>query len=783
MQRLSSRNGLCKAHGVFGRTAFLSAFVLLLAACGRGNGEVGAGNVGSADAGSADGGSGGAGGGDAGGGDAGSGIGGSGDEQLEPGTAVDLQLSEQQAAELGAVESELLPDMTASDFAARYGTQHLASLGYDPLSAAALNLIQASPLALTAEETAKLAQNGFVISTRQQFPSFVYGYESIYRADLPVYVSADAILDAVHRSYDEILKAVELALLVDDARGMLTGMRAGLASITDETTRTDADFYLTVALSLLEGRALAPAAGAHAADTQRFFDAAMAATGTSEVTIFGVKRLIDFSQFEPRGHYTDDLTLQAYFRALMWLGRIDFRLIETLSDGSQVFRRRQVDAMIALRSLMQSDAFSRWSRMDAVIRAFVGESDYMTVPEVDRLLADLGGLAAVAAKSDAEIAQAIVDGGYGQQQIASQIIINETGATLPLSSSFALFGQRYVLDSHVLANVVWARTEAMRMMPSPLDAAFGALANNQAGALLDSELQMYAYAPNLHGMRVIADHHTATFWDANLYNIWLSSLRALSPAPDMSNPTAAGLPLVSGTEAWGRRLLNTQLASWAELRHDTILYAKQSYTDGASCEFPDAYVDPYPDLYAALGRFADYGSHIAELTQAAGQVELSERLQAYFGELASVVGTLREMAELQRTGAPFTAEHMAFINDAVATAESGCTTDGSVGWYARLFFDNLTSDDYDPTIADVHTQPTDEAGNMVGRVLHVGTGMPRLFVVTTNNCTGPRAYVGVVSSYFEKITEDFERLDDIAWSGLVRTGQSDVPWAAPLLAH
>jgi hypothetical protein len=32
------------------------------------------------------------------------------------------------------------------------------------------------------------------------------------------------------------------------------------------------------------------------------------------------------------------------------------------------------------------------------------------------------------------------------------------------------------------------------------------------------------------------------------------------------------------TEAWKYKELNTALASWTQLRHDTILYAKQSYT-------------------------------------------------------------------------------------------------------------------------------------------------------------------------------------------------------------
>ena len=94
-------------------------------------------------------------------------------------------------------------------------------------------------------------------------------------------------------------------------------------------------------------------------------------------------------------------------------------------------------------------------------------------------------------------------------------------------------------------------------------------------------------------MRVLADEHGAAS-GANLYNLWLGALRALSPGRRPA-PGQAPRPARGGAHrGLGRRVLNTQLASWAELRHDTILYAKQSYTGGVACEFPDAYVDPYP---------------------------------------------------------------------------------------------------------------------------------------------------------------------------------------------
>ena len=42
----------------------------------------------------------------------------------------------------------------------------------------------------------------------------------------------------------------------------------------------------------------------------------------------------------------------------------------------------------------------------------------------------------------------------------------------------------------------------------------------------------------------------------------------------LSAPTTnAKYPEVMRTRAWGHKTLNTQLASWAELRHDTILYS------------------------------------------------------------------------------------------------------------------------------------------------------------------------------------------------------------------
>ncbi|MDC0677619.1 DUF3160 domain-containing protein [Sorangium atrum] len=709
-----------------------------------------------------------------------------------PGT----ELGPEQQAELTALlaEQEASASMAAEDFASRYPVPFASGLSYAPAEAAGLSLLQGTALALDEGELAKLSENGFVISSKKSFPTFAYGYSSIYALDLPLYVSADSILFAVHRSYDAILKAVEHASLAPELGTMLKQMRARLAegagAELGAEARADADLFTAVALALLEGAPVAPVAGASAAAIDELVAGAEAHDGMAAVRLFGSERLMDFSQFEPRGHYAEELypELARYFRSMMWLGRVDFRFLETQQDGTQRFQRRHLEGAYVLRALADAETLARYKRIDDAVQAFVGESDYMTLPELDDLLADLGlgdasGLAGV---PDARIADVIVKEGYGTQRISSHIMINGLGkGTLPLSSSFALLGQRYVVDSHVFSNVVFDRVQGgavKRMMPNPLDVGFAALGNDQAGQLLAPELGQFGYAPDLHMMRVLVDAHPEDFWGKNLYNRWLGALRELSPARAIGD--GEGLPGVTKTEAWGRRLLSTQLASWAELRHDTLLYAKQSYTGGDTCEFPDAYVDPYPAFYTRIAELAEHGVEIVGALDLSSAPQLGERVSAYFSQLHDVARTLGEMAANERAGLPLTQEHLDFINQAVKVQPQGCGTPYVEGWYMQLFFDQMKSLEQDPTIADVHTQPTDEGGAPVGRVLHVGTGLPRLMVVTADPCGGaPRAFVGLASSYFEAVTEDFERMDDQQWAHTVLRTTPDVPWMTDLVSR
>jgi hypothetical protein len=568
---------------------------------------------------------------------------------------------------------------------------------------------------------------------------------------------------------------------------MRGALAAGAIAPLGKDTAADIDLYLAVPLGLLSGSPPAPVAGASASRIGQLITEANAASGTDYVQLFGGLRLEDFSQFTPRGHYTDSPTLTAYFRAMMWLGRFDLRMVDVDDDGSQVFDRRQFDAALGLATLAQaSPNQAQWQMMDTALDAFVGEPDSMKPTEFPALLQALGAadLAGVTAIDDATIEAALVAGNFGGQRIASHVVI--TGVhdqALPLPRSFLLLGQRYVIDSHVFSNVTYDRVpptpaRRLRMLPNPLDVAFAVFGANQAAPLLKSDLDTFAYAPALASMRVLADAHGDDFWTENLYNSWLGALRALGP----TGGSQAGPFELAATEPWSRRLMNTQLASWAELRHDTILYVKQSYSTGSSCAYPDALVEPNPGFFGAVAAFANKGLSVV------GQLNLPSNLAAslppYFTKLAAAAATLKEMADAQAAGTPFTDDQMTFINETVSIQLS-CGSSIGMGWYPQLFYATNLATDSHPTIADVHTAPTDEQGNDVGWVLHVATGYARMMVVTANTCDGPKAYVGLASSYFEDLTTGLKRLDDTTWSSMLTTamGPSDVPWMSDLIAR
>jgi len=714
---------------------------------------------------------------------------------VDPPVLTDPVDEEFQAA-LGEVIDESKA-MTISQFVDKYTPPDAPKaplLSFDPTTATYFDMVD-EVFKLNEAEMDALKTNGFMVSERLSWPTMAEALLEVYQKDLPILVTTDMILQALHSSYDEILKRMELSVLYDTLNQTLSQAHAGLGALDmgDSTlageARRDVDFYLTTARRLLTDEAV-PSALGEATDTlvAQFLEH-IGSEQMRTVEIFGVQRTnMDFSQFKPRGHYEDDPKLQRYFKAMMWLGRIDFRFAEFNPFTAEwIFHHRQLVGAHALQRLTADDTtMALWNRANDLITMMVGPVDYIDFRGVMRMndeygwtsVADVAGLDQ-AAQDD--VLAKLLTGAFGEQLINSHWLETNpfSAEPTPLPPSFAFLGQRFVVDSYVFANVVYdnivsEETKEPRVLPDPLDALF-VLGNDQVLPHLQEELQRYKYQGNLNTLRYLVDDYDEAFWSSNIYNLWLDAIRELN-APT----TGEGYPAAMKSSAWRDRVINTQLGSWAQLRHDTLLYAKQSYTGGVACEHPDGYVEPYPGFFAKLKTLGQIADQTLANVDFGTDAWMGESLKSFFTNWVDIMGKLEGMAAKSLANEAYTADEIEFIKSTIM-ADPGCGEPVFSGWYTSLYISGDPSD-WKPTIADVHTNPNQ--GPLPGpNVLHVATGNANLMVLTTETCDGAEAFVGPVFSYYEVDVPEIKRLSDSEWKETITTGDMPVrpEWTSSFL--
>ena len=643
-------------------------------------------------------------------------------------------------------------------------------------------------LNFTKAENEMLSSNYFVVSERVWTHSWAEAFIDNYSRDLPLFISSDFILSTLHNSYDAILQTLEWQFLEPNLIELLDAMYTKYPEIharyVDDNRFNDVlfdvDLYISMARSLIVGAEFLPQM-----HDRLLYDELM--NGIEEKSLLHIalftkerERKLDLSQFTPRGHYNRTIytpdgprTLENYFKAMMWLGRIDFLLTappenpweEDWTDDE--LRRMQLGALLCNELLYDCGKYDKLVKHEEIIEFLVGPDDNMTPAELntlkEQLLTSPEELFEEAAFSTfMENLNASDD--YGQK-IMSNYFYVDPDATDPgqLPVSYKLFGQKFLIDSYVFSEVVYDRIvyqdkKIYRALPDPLDA-MAALGNEDALALLETELDSFKYAYKMASLTYLIDAYDETFWEQSLYNTWLSAIRELNPPA-----TSVKLPYFMQTTAWHHEKLNTQLTSWAQLRHDNILYGKQSYTGGTGCSFPYTYVEPYPGLYNRLEVFASNAKDFFEEILPDEKFEAKASITGYYGKYEEIMASLKEISHKELNRDPLNEVEIAFLKTMINEyMSSGPYIDG---WYNDLFFDPQKGLAEDYTVADVHTQPTDRAGNEVGNVLHVGNGKINLGTFIAPCPVNPdvnMVFSGPVSTFHSVVEGDFKRLTDQEW--------------------
>jgi len=755
-------------------------------------------------------------------------------------------------------ELEALGLFSVADFSARFGSQpaYLPGISWDPTNSLYWDAFQKDIVKLGSSQTgsvgwepqpdpprgllpafklsdAELATfrtNGFVVSERLSDKSFGDIYYNIFVRDLPVFITTDSILQAWQRSFSGVLEVIEEGMLAPTLENLLwelTGQcgsaRRDYASGPLAQSFEDAEFYLSVARVLAVGESwgwfypIEPAVEQQLKQRVKIALGLIAAGKPVSYNFFDGRQdseWVDFSQFVPRGHYTKTPALQRYFQTMMWLGRVDLRVAGDTNWAST----RQLGTAIVLNDLLnRSGQRDQWQKFDRYLTTFIGPSDSMDFTQLDGLLREAGLVnpKSITSMAQLESFQSRIEGGtLGAQLIASHGFVAGAGDDqIKLPRSFTFLGQRFTVDSWAFNQVVMDRILkpgepasnppklVRRRLPYSLDVAFAVLGNNQIVPELAANMTRtdgvpfrdgFPYQRNLAAVRLALDARPANSWNGTLYDHWLSALRSLS------TPTVGPeYPEAMRTRAWAMKTVNTQLASWTQLRHATILGVKQSGTFPIMCSYPNGFVEPRPAFFQALQAMA---SQTATTLQSLG-LDRTDGLRldskpdyvlpnaaTFFQGFAKTCGTLGAIAQRELDREPLLPTQAAFLENTIERMRDYAGVRSYTGWYPKLFFlgdngkiNNASAPDFhdcirpDFIVTDVHTDGPSAPDGDPGAVLHEGVGRVNLMMIAVDNGPDRMVFAGPVFSHYEFTAPYGTRLTDEAWKQSVDAGTTPAP--------
>jgi hypothetical protein len=669
--------------------------------------------------------------------------------------------------------------------------------------------------------------NGFAVMERDlslgdpNRDSITACYEHLKARGIPLFVTTDTVLHLYHVQFDETLKDIEEREFITDLTNLtdalLTAMSwqyDALSGDLKEAARRNVA-YLAVARrlisptgSLTDGLTgfYAPALQAVAETVEAEMALIWAHEGFRESPLFIYGE--DYSQYVPRGHYTRNQALGWYFKTMMWYGRMAFLLkgwVPGESNGEALISMRDADiqtlqALLLAIALQDTQVGVRtglevWDRLYGVTAFYVGLADDLTPYDylwaLDQVfqnaptwsdLNDAANLLAIK-RELALLPSPKIFGGTGDANVPPGAPPEYIYKILDMTKGMRLMGQRFIPDSYMFQHLVFPQVDEytgryplsatlpftrapdgnrrlVRGYPRGLDV-MALLGSERARRILieEGDTDYLYFWDRFDELKTEFDGFDVAHWNQNLYWSWLYSLKVLL------TDLPAGYPAFMRTSAWQRRSLNAVLASWTELRHDTILYAKQSYTPAGRGKDdppppPPAYIEPVPEFFGrllALSRMTRTGLTDMQVLSA----QAVQRLSSF----ETILARMLDIANEELGNQPLTKDDETYLHSLPAALETLVTGVASTGLKTTL-------------VADVHTNSVEKM------VLEEAVGKVDLIVVA---CPGAAGSVflaaGPVLSYYEFKHPMADRLTDEAWRRMLDSAQKPgrQNWYRPLM--
>jgi hypothetical protein len=356
------------------------------------------------------------------------------------------------------------------------------------------------------------------------------------------------------------------------------------------------------------------------------------------------------------------------------------------------------------------------------------------------------------------------------------MVIADTDDEEEATKGLRFMGQRFVPDAFIFRQLIYRNVgtrDHRRGLPMGLDL-LAAMGSERAYQILDElgETAYEKYPQQMDKVRKWVSSLSVEEWTETLYNSWLFAFQPLLEVP------GEGHPAFMRSSAWVDKQLHTVLGSWAELKHDTILYAKQVYAEMGAGPMPPepvpprGYVEPVPHFYARLAALT------AMTRQGLGERGLLDEQDDHsLQRLEELVLAFQTMAEKELRGEPLTKEEYDLIRFYGGELEhltmAAADTEGEPG--ASSYMDE---EPQAAVIADVATDPDPDSDGVpnpvvleeaVGRVDEIHVVVP---VVEADGAVYLQVAKGGVFSYYEFAWPADDRLTDEKWRLMLDEGQT-----------
>ena len=637
-----------------------------------------------------------------------------------------------------------------------------------------------------------LVENGFVVTPGYKNEMYDI-YTECKKKGEPIFVTTDAILHTSHIFFDYLLRILEIESLYDTAVE-LTDKMLDLSTQqyneakdpeVKEAARLNIGFFAVAKKQFdpeyevsfnLENIVKKEIENIKAHQGFRFRELL---TYVKEHSLMKTPYAYeDYSQYVPRGHYTRNEKFKRYFNALMWYGRVDFKLKPGKKEPAITHGKKMtLQALLMTDALLRDEkAYRLWRKLYEPIVYFVGKTDDLYADDYIKLIKEIFPSEGTVDKyNDRERLNSFIEEAMKLRppKILSGAAVSGNGDISTSTKGFRFMGQRFIPDSYMFQQLVFGvkrmtykggrRPFTMEIIPyvGPVRAfprgldILAILGSKRALEILEKEgdTEYEDYYEQLDKLKKEFALKKEKEWKQNLYWRWLYSLLPLLE----ENKNKEGIPEFMQNTAWIDKEIQTTLASWAELRHDTILYAKQSYTAipksiAIPPKFTYGYVEPYPEVYGRIKEMMhDIRNNLNALEITPEGV--SEKISAFEDLLAK----LKIISEKELAQKPLTKEEYELIWNIGATLSS-------LKSFPEEIMEKIGSstDEKIDLVADVHTDPNTK------QVLEEGVGSPFNIWVIIKDSKGKRLCHGAVFSYYEFKQPMSNRLTDEKWQEMQR---------------